>query len=225
MYDREYNGNTHTLEASGGLKNASLIMRDLETDSYWEIMTGKVIGGKLKGTKMIELPYGEKMQWKDWVKRYPNTLVLSVNGSEDTKEGYVNYFDSPDGFRGYAATDNRLKTKDPIFAFHLEGTAFAVPHEEIEEGKTFKIGDQQIFLYRPKGSALFESTAAFITGDGEFSHTGEQWQAANAGCIFDESEKKFAGEENDCPQRLDGFDTFWYNWSLNNEGTELLGTK
>ena len=75
--------------------NASLVMQDFETDSYWAIMRGESIAGEFKGTKLKELPFGKKAMWKDWVKEHPNTVVLSVNGREDGPDGYQRYFSSP----------------------------------------------------------------------------------------------------------------------------------
>ncbi|MEE8585937.1 MAG: hypothetical protein V3T83_13910 [Acidobacteriota bacterium] len=43
-----------------------------------------------------------------------------------------------------------------------------------------------------------------------------------SGARFDAERGEFkAGEEG--PQRLGGFDTFWYNWSLIHPDTGLLG--
>ena len=58
----------------------SLVMQDKETDSYWSIMTGKSEGGAQGGTRLNELPVGVKLQWKEWVRRHPDTVVLSVDG-------------------------------------------------------------------------------------------------------------------------------------------------
>ena len=71
MYDRKVGGKELNFEASGGLLDASLVMRDRETDSWWSIMTADAIGGDLRKTELVELPVGEKMQWKDWLARHP----------------------------------------------------------------------------------------------------------------------------------------------------------
>ena len=78
MYDRNYAGKTLNFEPSGGLMNASLVMQDKQTDTYWSIMSGKVEAGELGGTALVELPVGEKMSWAEWVAKHPDTLVLSV---------------------------------------------------------------------------------------------------------------------------------------------------
>ena len=46
------------------------------------------------------------------------------------------------------------------------------------------------------------------------------WVEKASGARFDEDKGEFVGASI---ERLSGFDTFWYNWSLNNPETKLLG--
>jgi hypothetical protein len=225
VYDRKYNDQTFTLEASGGLINSSLVMQDRETDSYWSLMHNEVIEGKLKGLKIRELPVGEKMRWIDWVKKHPTTLVLSVNGREDAPPGYRGYFTSPEGFRGSKAKDERLPTKTPIFAFRYNGQAYAIPHNAVQGGKSFPLSDSlRIFLFRPYGAPLFYSTDAFISSKTLAKSRGK-WRIVGTNCQFDEAAESFVDDKGQpCDvEKLNGFDTFWYNWSLNNPEVKLLG--
>ncbi len=220
MYGRKYAGKTLTFEPSGGLMNSALVMQDRETDSYWSIMTGDVIAGELKGTKLKELPVGQKMKWKDWVKLHPNTLVLSVNGLEDVPRNvYNNYFRSNRGFRGTKARDRRLKTKESIFAFQYGDAKYAIPHKSVRNGKAFQIGDTWIFLWRPSDADIFFSTAAYKSTGAKFEKKGGVWRCGD--CAFDPETATFAGGQN-CPEKLEGFDTFWYNWSLTHPDTKVL---
>jgi hypothetical protein len=224
VYGREYRGKIHTFEASGGLMHSALVMQDRETDSYWSIMTGDAIAGELKGTQLQELPTGVKMQWKDWVKRHPNTLVLSVAGIEDVLVNpYDNYFSSKEGYRGAKAPDKRLKTKEPIFSFQLEGQKLAVPLKKIEGGKTFDLGKIKIFLYRPPRSAFFHSTIAYKSNGAGFKKEKGTWHDLDSGCKFNPENSAFENGQAPCPERLEGFDTFWYNWGLTHPDTEVLG--
>lgn len=77
MYDRRFGDRELTFEASGALQDASLVMRDRETDSWWSIVTSTAIGGPMAGARLVELPYGERTTWGDWVARHPTSLVLS----------------------------------------------------------------------------------------------------------------------------------------------------
>ena len=197
-------------------------MQDRETDSYWSIMTNESINGKAKGTKLKELPVGVKMQWKNWVKNHPNTLVLSVKGREDSRNVYSNYFTSDGVFKGHYATDKRMADKVPVFAFHYKNKNYAIPHSRIEDGKIVKIEEEFFFMFRPKNSSVYQSTAAYNLENREIEIKNTKWLISNTNCYFNTSEYKFVGEDSDCPPALQGLDTFWYTWSLTNPGTIIL---
>lgn len=197
-------------------------MRDRETDSYWAIMSGKAIGGELNGTKLQELPFGEKMKWKDWVKKHPDTQVLSVEGREDGRDTYRSYFSSQSGFRGSKAKDKRFKTKEPIFSFHYNGKSYAVSHKKLKQGKVVEVDGLFLFLFRPKRSEMFQSTVVFQSTGSGFSRQNDQWIHSESGCVFNPESGSFEGESEACPTKFAGFDTFWYNWSLNNPETQVL---
>ena len=196
--------------------DASLVMRDRETDSWWSIMTSDAIGGELDGTDLVELPQGEKATWKNWRQRHPNTLVLSVDGAEHIDNNpYDNYFASEGTFRDLKIDDQRLAPKDSIYSFWWGDEPYAVPHSSFAGGKVLEVegwGDQRLFLYRGKKASIFESTEAWIVP---------------ASLIADVKKPRdllalvTADGENGA-QRLTGFDTFWYNWVSVNENTRLV---
>jgi hypothetical protein len=183
-------------------------------------MSGDAIAGKMEGTKLIELPVSQKMQWKDWLDLHPDTLVLSVNGREDIAVNpYQDYFDGSRGFRGARAKDKRLKTMEPIYGFQRGTSFYAVRSDEIREGRVFTLADgSNVFLYRPKKSDLFLSTAAYVSKSG-FEKRDGAWTAIESGARFDEEALVFTGG---AVERLKGFDTFWYTWSLVHPETKLL---
>ena len=189
-------------------------MRDRETDSWWSIMTSDAIGGDLDGTDLVELPAGEKATWQDWRRRYPETLVLSVEGEEHVDNNpYDNYFGSEDTFRDLEIDDDRLQPKAPVFSFWFGGEPWAVPHEAYEGGKVFNVDGldgKSLLLYRTRKGPIYESSRAYLV------------------------DRKLAGSEN--PKRLlamaaagdpgiealPGFDTFWYTWVATNAQTHLI---
>ncbi len=219
MYSRSYGGQELNFEPSGGLVNSSLVMQDKQTDSYWSIMSGQATAGRLRGTKLVELPVSEKVRWSEWRQRHPDTLVLSIGGREYSRDAYASYWRDPNGFRGQRARDRRLPTKAPIFAFELAGADYAAAHDAIEGGAVFSLADgRRVFLYREPGAPLFASTAAFVSAAG-FVRDGDAWVELGTGARFDADTRAFVGGE---VERLPGFDTFWYTWSLNNPETQLL---
>lgn len=226
MYSREIEGQTLNFEASGGLLKGSLVIQDDETSSYWSIMTGDAIGGRKKGAELEELPVGQKVQWKDWVQRHPDTVVLSVDGVEDQgRDAYADYMTSDRGFRGAKAVDTRLETKEPVYTFRSGDQPVAVPFKEFEGGAVFEIDGKQLFLYRPKHVSLYHSTVAFMAVEGVFEKVEGIWKHTASNLSFDPQRGTFGGGENQALQRLPGFDTFWYNWSLINENSTILKAK
>ncbi|MEM8962494.1 MAG: DUF3179 domain-containing (seleno)protein [Acidobacteriota bacterium] len=205
VYDRRVDGKEIELEASGALMQASLVMRDRQTDSWWPIMTGEALAGPLEGQPLTELQVSEKATWADWKTRYPHTTVLSVEGREHVENNpYDNYFTSEGTFRGLEIDDERLPPKTPIFAFWLDGKEWAVPHRAIEGGVMLDAGNQRVFIERATGAAIFASSHGWRV------ETGSDIDAARAALAQNELEP------------LEGFDTFWYSWVAVHAETELL---
>jgi hypothetical protein len=223
VYSRDYRGRELNFEASGGLLNSTLVLQDKETDSYWSIIKGEAIEGELKGSPLEELPVARKAKWKDWVKRHPDTLVLSIDGREDEPVNhYEKYMNSDRGFRGMEAVDDRLRTKEEVFAFELGGRQYAVPFQSAEGGAVFEVQDEYLFLYRPYSSEVYRSTTAYLSTAGAFNLVQGIWVHRGSGRRFDTDAEEFLGEDDQSLMRMTGFDTFWYSWSLIHPRTEVL---
>jgi hypothetical protein len=201
-----------SFEPSGALWEASLVMRDKETDSWWSIITGDAVGGNLEGEKLDELPVSEKVRWGEWKKRHPDTLVLSVDGQEyDPRNPYTGYFNSERTFQRITAADPRLPAKELVFAFRLGGEQYAVPHAAVEGGAGAVIGGREVFLYRVAGADVLESTRAYVmeAGDTRIRYKDGAWIDAKTGAEFS-PQTGFAADAKGV-EKLTGFDTFWYN--------------
>jgi hypothetical protein len=214
VYGREVAGRELRFEPSGALLQASLVMRDRETDSWWSIMTSDAIGGELSGTGLEELPVGEKAQWGDWRARHPDTLVLSVGGLEHERNNpYDNYYRSDGTFRGLRVDDTRLPPKEPVYTFSLGGSAFAAAHSAFAGGRLFAIGDdtgRQVLLHREPGASVFASTGAWLVDR-------DPAQETNVEALLEAARR---GKEGFEP--LGGFDTFWYSWVSVHSQSRLL---
>ena len=100
---------------------------------------------------------------------------------------------------------------------------YAVVNESIEGGRVFDLGSARIFLYRPEGAEMFYSTVAYLTKSLGFAKVENGWKEIDSDCVFTPETESFTKGKTTCPKRFNGFDTFWYTWSLNNPETELLG--
>ncbi len=127
-----------TFGVSGKLYNSDLVMYDRLTDSYWSQVEGASIQGELAGVKLTQI-FLETARWRDWVAKYPDTLVLS----EDT--GFTRDYNS-DPYEGYEFVDsvrfplnnrdNRLGVKERVVGVEVDGAFKAYPVETVREQKT-----------------------------------------------------------------------------------------
>lgn len=219
VFDRRVGERELRFEPSGVLQGGSIVMQDKETDSFWPILQAEAAYGPLKGTGLKTLPVSTKMRFEDWVREHPDTVVLSVGGREHLERNPLEpYLASTYGFRGTVAEDTRLPTKEPVFGFELEGKRYAARARDLTGGRAFRAGRRQVFLYRPQGAALNLDTAAFLSEAG-FVRQGGDWVETKETARFDPQRGVFAGR---AVRALRGFDTFWYVWSLNFPGSEIL---
>lgn len=226
MYGREIDGKTYTFEPSGGLLNASLVMLDAETGSYWSIMTDEAIYGAAEGQELRHLPGSVKITFGEWRRRHPSTVVLSVEGKEhDPNNPYDRYFSSSEGFRKIATDDDRLEDKAPIYAFQWRGKPHAVPHALFRDGgAVLRLNERQIFLYRQADDAVYRGTTALLVTEGAgVEHGPDGWMlnTRNGRTVaFDADERSF-GVADSVLAPMPGIDTFWYIWSLTHPETGL----
>lgn len=202
-------------------------MQDKETDSYWSIMTEKAVHGTAKGKKLELLPGATKTTWGAWRKNHPNSLVLSYRGREhEPSDPYLSYFRSRGGFRGIRSKDDRLEDKAMIYSFRWNGQPQAIPHSSFIGGGVLPIKDRSLFLYREKQDSFYQATAVFMAPPGaEFIREGGQWQVVRDGkapLLWDPSLRAFTPNGDDILEAFQGFDTYWYIWSLTNKNTNVV---
>jgi Protein of unknown function (DUF3179) len=220
-YDRRVGDRELRFEPSGVLMHGSIVIQDKETESFWPLLHEKSLYGPLEGRSLTRIPGVVKARFADWVREHPDTLVWSLYGQEQLSPNpMMSYLASSSGYRGTLAEDARLATKEPVFGFLRQGTPFAVAASDLAGGRSFAVKGGSVFLYRSSGAALNETTRAFASTRG-FALKGGAWLESGTGARFDPAAGRFRG--TDVPSALEGFDTFWYVWSLNYPGTALLG--
>ncbi|MBI2671418.1 DUF3179 domain-containing protein [Candidatus Woesearchaeota archaeon] len=140
-FERTINTKKVEFGVSGKLYNSDLIMYDRLTETYWSQIEGKAIVGELTGQKLKQIPV-ELMEWKDWIKVYPNTLVLSKEtGYKRNYESYPygNYETSEDIYFPIINKDTqeRFHEKTLVYGIELNDQFKAYPKNLIDELKSF----------------------------------------------------------------------------------------
>ena len=230
MYAREIDGETYTFGVSGKLLRNVLVMYDRESNSEWSQILGEALTGPLTGTK-LELVPSSRMSWKEWRKRYSNTLALRKPRYTGF-DSYDSYYRSDAaGLVGETIRDDRLEIKQLVVGIKVADTVIAYPYFELEtspvlndavaerellitfDAKTESIG---VFDRELEGQAL---TFSEVEGDNENMRdheTGSTWnRLTGRGVAGPFKDKALA--------KMPYTSSFWFGWKDNYPETLVYG--
>ena len=229
IYKTQHNGVTHQLGTSGFLYRSNKLMYDKATQSMWSTVRGEPVLGPLvnKGIALEHLSV-VTTTWKEWKRRHPETLVLSLDTGHrrDYGEGvaYQEYFASDALMFNTPFQDNRLKNKREVLALRFVAAPnqqLAIDTEYLNANPVYndKIGQQPFVVltdktganrvYDPKGIRLVEYDGLDTATDS----TGKHWQI---------SEQALTSNDGQTLNRLPYHRAFWFGWRAAFPDTRLI---
>ncbi len=127
MWTRTINGRELHFYVAG-INNQNFLMRDKETGTWWQQITGKAIYGPLRGAA-LELVLSDELTFGEWRSESPAGQVLAPV-AKYTKEYDSNW--EPDVAKlpvviSFPGTE--LKSRDVVVGLTINGTARAYPWE------------------------------------------------------------------------------------------------
>ncbi len=114
---------------SGLLYNSDVLLYDRTTESLWSQLLGKAISGPLSGQEISFLPLTQT-SWKEWKKRYPETMVLSTNTGHqrDYNSSPYEQYEKEDRLLFSVAHENKsLPPKALVLGISVDGKHKAYP--------------------------------------------------------------------------------------------------
>ena len=124
-----------TFGVSGRLYKSNVLIYDHQTESLWSQLMETAIAGPMVGKKLQKIP-AERTTWQRWLKKHPQTIVLS------TDTGHVRNYNI-DPYEGYYRTlgimfpvgDVRtdLAAKEMVLGIEINGAAKAYPLSLLEQ--------------------------------------------------------------------------------------------
>jgi hypothetical protein len=165
-----------------GINNQNFLMRDKETGSWWQQITGKAIYGPLKGTA-LRLVLSDELSFSEWRNEFPSGEVLAPV-AKYTKEYDPNW--EPDiaklpvviSFPGA-----ELKSRDVVIGLTVADTARAYPWETLAKQSPVldRVNGTPLLLVLGPDGKSFRVFVSRIDGlDAEFFLQGEQPAEAQA---------------------------------------------
>jgi hypothetical protein len=223
VYSRDLDGRTLTFGMTGELLNNAMVMYDRETNSRWSQVTGKAIGGKLKGKHLKMLVGMPRITWAAWRKLHPRTVALSVHGKEDAAyDNDQEYEKDPNriGVVPFRKLDRRARPKEMVLGIVLEQAHKAYPLSRVYTKRLIedRVGGTPVLVWSDRGSA---ATAVYERpGRGTYRLEGDvivgpggRWQAATG--------RSLSGRRNLTP--IPYTPSYWFGWSAFYPRTGLYG--
>ena len=210
-----------------GINNQNFLMRDKETGTWWQQITGKAIYGPLQGAK-LELVLSDELTFGEWRTESPNGQVLAPV-AKYTKEYEPNW--EPEVAKlpvviSFPGTE--LKSRDVVVGLAIGGVARAYPWETFAkqspvmdrvngtplllalgpDGKSFRV-----FVSRIDG----RDAEFFLQGDNAADTSAEKkpWTLVDATTA---SQWNFQGcattgpAQGKCLDRIPALKDYWFDW-------------
>jgi hypothetical protein len=208
-----------------GINNQNFLMRDKETGTWWQQITGKAIYGPLAGAA-LELVLSDELTFGEWRAEFPSGQVLAPV-SKYTKEYDSNW--EPDVAKlpvDISFPGTELKSRDVVIGLTIGGAARAYPWETFAkqspvpdrvngtplllalgpDGKSFRV-----FVSRIDG----RDAEFFLQGDDSGNSGKKDWKLLDT---LTASEWNFQGcatsgtSQGKCLDRIPALKDYWFDW-------------
>ena len=139
-FDATIDGKATDFGVSGLLYNSDVLLYDRDTESLWSQILGQSVAGERVGQKLTAIPISHTT-WRDWLKRHPETLLLSDDTGHNrdyNRDPYAGYSQSRSTY--FAVNNEAPDTYHPkeiVVGLDVDGIFKAYPFIELDkQGKT-----------------------------------------------------------------------------------------
>ncbi len=219
-----------------GINNQNFIMRDEETGTYWQQITGLAISGPLKGRQLTLVP-SDELTFATWKSEEPQGAVLNDvprYASEYAHRDWDVRMKREPVVIDFAGRG--MKARDLLLGIHAFGASRAFLFDRIVKEKLVKdhVGTEPVLLaLGPDGQSVrvFRDRIPGVDGAPEFyrlspdkpgallmdATTGSEWNFQ--GCAIS---GKSAGV---CLERVPVIKDYWFDWRNYNPDTTIYRGK
>ena len=211
-----------------GINNQNFLMRDEQTGTYWQQISGAAVSGPLAGRRLTLVP-SDELTWGLWKTENPGGTVLD---------------DLPKYVQGYARKDwdvrmrraptvlsypeNGVAQRDVMLGIQAFGASRAFPLDSVLKEKLIEdhvgsepvilvVGpdDQSVRIFQGRISGVSETPEFYRVSAAQFMDdvTGSTWNFQ--GCAVS---GKSMGK---CLSRVEAIKDYWFDWRHYNPTTTL----
>ena len=213
-------------------------MRDEQTGTYWQQITGVAIAGPLKGQRLPPV-YADELTFALWKSEQPNGSVLNdvtAFTSDYAPANWDKRMAKTPTVLSYAQAG--LKPRDLMLGLHAFGASRAFPYAEVLKEKLIqdRIGSEPILLLVGLDNSSVRIFRQRIPGQSttaQFYRITPQTSGSRALLIDSQtgSEWNFQGcavtgkLKGVCLERIDGIKDYWFDWRNYHPATTVYGIK
>jgi len=210
-----------------GINNQNFLMRDRETGTWWQQITGKAIYGPLRGAA-LDLVLSDELTFGEWKLEEPDGQVLAPVGK------YAKEYDSnwePEVAKlpvviNFPGTE--LKSRDVVIGVNVDGVARAYPWETMAKQSPImdRVNGQALLLaLGPDGKSFRVFRRRIERKDAEFflqqnlsgdpTAPGKSWSLLDTSTA---SQWDFQGcaisgpAQGKCLERVPALKDYWFDW-------------
>ena len=133
VYQAKVRGRTLKFGVSGLLYNSDVLLYDRQTETLWSQILSKAVNGPMKGQKLTMVP-SSQTSWSSWLKKQPNTKVLSTDTgfSRDYRRSpYGDYDQNTQTYFPVSAESRAYHPKERVLGITINGKHKAYPFVEL----------------------------------------------------------------------------------------------
>ncbi len=212
-----------------GINNQNFLMRDEETGTYWQQISGLAIAGPLKGRR-LELVHSDEITFGLWRGEHPNGTVLQPVAK------FAKDYEPKDWEKQYAklrvvtkaGKNEPLEPRRLVFGIANAGGSRAFPVDKVlaETLVLDAVGGEPVLLVTGPDKVSIRAFSARIDGVSEAAEfyrrdnglmldsvTGSEWNFQ--GCAVSGAAK------GKCLRPVDGLRDYWFDWKIYHPDTTV----
>ena len=213
MWGREVNGLRLTFHLAG-INNQNFLMRDEETGTYWQQISGRAISGPLAG-QSLPIVRCDELTFALWKSEQPDGTVLQDVAAyvpDYAKKDWDVHMRKTPTVLSYAQPG--LAARDLMLGISAFGAARAFPYEAVLKEKLVLdrlAGQSLLLVVGSDGQSVraFRAPSDFYRTDGApalmmDAATGSQWNFQ--GCAIEGPQKRT------CLESIPVIKDYWFDW-------------
>jgi hypothetical protein len=212
-----------------GINNQNFIMRDDETGTWWQQVSGKAIQGPHKDRQLTSV-FTDEVTFAVWKREHPNGRVLRPDERVSKDYEAANWEEEYEKFKVVVPVDanDKLKPRALIAGIVVNNTPIAYAMEALQQQRLIlnQIDKTPIFIALGddnKSVRAFERTVDGRTL--EFFVKDNQFVDAETGSTWDFSGKAISGAlAGKQLRKIAVLKDYWFDWKLYHPDTSVYAT-